>query len=859
MTGTIYQIEVNPQLPERLERLEELANNLWYSWDRPSLGLFASLSRPLWEATNHNPKAFLKRADQKRLEAKAENPVFLGALNRVLSTYDGYHEMPGLAHVHGQPFRDDDLIAYFCAEFGFHESLPIYSGGLGILAGDHCKAASDMGLPFIGVGLLYRQGYFSQTLDADGQQQATYTDSDFDDLPVSPVLDAEGGELRIGVELPGRLVQAKVWEVRVGHVRLILLDTWLPENSAFDREITHRLYGGDKTTRIEQEILLGVGGARALEKLGLKPTVWHVNEGHAAFLILERIRGLVGEGLPFAAALETVAAGTVFTTHTPVPAGHDNFSEEMIRHYFSAWCQELGLDAATLLSLGAEPGKSDFNMTALALRGSRHHNGVSRIHGGVSANICRYLWPQIQPAENPMDYVTNGVHLPTFLAPEWFDTFERYLGIGWQARQTEPANWRGIAEIPDATFWSIRQQLKAKLLKLVRERICAQHKRNQGSPAHLDRLLKLVDPDNPNILTIGFARRFATYKRAALLFHDPRWLRELICQTDQPVLFLFAGKAHPADQPGQEIIRRIAHMARRPEFEGRILLVEGYDLHLSRALVAGVDVWLNNPIYPLEASGTSGMKAAMNGALNLSVLDGWWGEGYDESNNDNGNAGNGWAIKPAPAHLDETQRDAEEARSLYEILQDQVIPTYYRTGPMGYSPEWVAMAKCSIATIAPRFNVTRMVGEYVRKFYAPAAEYGRRYATDNFAVARDVAQWKARVRAAWPGVRLLRLDPPARRMKFGNTLRIEIAIQLNGLVPDDVTVEALIGRPGLAAGSSKLRRYALPCTGSAQHGEALYTLDLTPEQCGRLEYRVRIFPTHADLIHPFETGLMLWL
>ncbi|MDR0776875.1 MAG: alpha-glucan family phosphorylase [Azonexus sp.] len=851
MTGTIYQIEVNPQLPERLERLEELANNLWYSWNRPTQHLFASLLQPLWHATNHNPKAFLKRADQKRLEAAAENPVFLGALNRVLSAYDGYHKMPGLAHVHGQSFHADDLIAYFCAEFGFHESLPIYSGGLGILAGDHCKAASDMGLPFIGVGLLYRQGYFSQTLDANGQQQATYADSDFADLPLSPVRDTEGGEVRIEVELPGRKVQAKVWEARVGHVRLILLDTWLAENSASDCEITHRLYGGDKTARIEQEILLGVGGTRALAKLGLKPTVWHVNEGHAAFLILERIRDLVGGGLSFAAALEAVAASTVFTTHTPVPAGHDHFPEEMIRQYFSGWCQKLGLDAATLLALGAEPGKSDFNMTALALRGSRHHNGVSRIHGSVSSSICRYLWPQILPTENPMDYVTNGVHIPTFLAPEWFDTLDSYLGIGWQQRQTEPSNWRGIAEIPDATFWSIRQQLKAKLLKLVRERICAQHKRNQGSPAHLDRLLKFVDPGNPNILTIGFARRFATYKRAALLFHDPQWLHELISQAGRPVLFLFAGKAHPADQPGQEIIRRIAQMARKPEFEGRILLVEGYDLHLSRTLVAGVDVWLNNPIYPLEASGTSGMKAAMNGALNLSVLDGWWGEGYDDS----GDTVNGWAIKPAPAHLDEAQRDAEEARSLYEILQDQVIPTYYRTGPMGYSPEWVAMAKCSIASIAPRFNVTRMVGEYVRKFYAPAAEVGRRYAADDFTVARDVAQWKARVRAAWSGVRLRRLDQPERRLKFGNALHIEIAVQLNGLAPGDVVVEALVGRPG----NEKLRHYRLQCTGNTEHGEALYTLNLTPEQCGRLEYRIRIFPTHASLTHPFETGLMLWL
>ncbi len=856
MTGTVYKLEVNPRIPARLERLEELANNLWYSWDRPTRSLFAQLSDPLWKATNHNPKAFLKRADQKRLEATAENPVFLGTLNRVVSAYDTYHELPTMAHVHGRPFKDDDLIAYFCAEFGFHESLPIYSGGLGILAGDHCKAASDMGLPFIGVGLLYRQGYFHQTLDANGKQQATYSDSDFDDLPVKPLCDAAGKEVQIDVEFPGRTIHAKVWEVQAGHVRLILLDTWLAQNSEHDREITHRLYGGDKTTRIEQEILLGVGGVRALSALGLKPTVWHVNEGHAAFLILERIRSLVKSGLPYAAAIEAVASNVVFTTHTPVPAGHDHFSEEMIRHYFSSWCQGLGVPCEQLLALGAEPGKADFNMTALALRGSRHHNGVSRIHGDVSADICRYLWPQIDPAENPMDYVTNGVHLPTFLATEWFETFERYLGTGWRERQTEPAAWDGIARIPDPTFWSIRQQLKSQLLQLVRDRVREQHQRNQGSPAHLDRLLKFVDPENPNVLTIGFARRFATYKRAALIFQDPAWLSEIISQTGRPVLFLFAGKAHPADQPGQEIIRKIAEMAKLPEFEGRILLVEGYDLHLSRSLVAGVDVWLNNPIYPLEASGTSGMKAAMNGALNLSVLDGWWGEGYD----DEGDVLNGWAIKPAPGHLNESQRDAEEARTLYELLQDHVIPTYYRTGPMGYSPEWVAMSKQSIATIAPRFNVIRMVAEYVKKFYAPAASHGRRYVSNDYAVARTIAEWKARIRAAWPGVRLHRLDTPERRLTFGTSLQIQVAVQLNGLSPEDVTVEALIGRPSPNGNfTRRARHYPLATAGVTGNGEMLYTIDLTPELCGKLEYRIRIFPSHPALIHKFEPGLMIWL
>ena len=855
MTGTLYHLEVNPDIPPRLERLEELANNLWYSWDRPSRALFASLSSALWQATGHNPKAFLKRADQKRLEAAADNPVYLGSLNRVLSAYDTYHGLPVGSHPHARPFRNDDLIAYFCAEFGFHESLPIYSGGLGILAGDHCKAASDLGLPFVGVGLLYRQGYFHQTLDGDGRQHATYSDSDFDDLPVTPLTTPEGGDVRVSIDMPGRTVQVKVWEVRVGHVRLILLDTWLPENSDHDREITHRLYGGDRSTRIEQEILLGVGGVRALAAVGLKPTVWHVNEGHAAFLILERIRGLMQAGLDYAAALEAVAANVVFTTHTPVPAGHDHFSEAMIREYFGRWCQDLGIACDQVVALGMEPGKSEFNMTALAIRGSRHHNGVSRIHGEVSARICGHLWPQVAAEENPMDYVTNGVHIPTFLATEWYETFDRYLGVGWQQRQTDGACWEGVERIPDQTFWSIRQLLKSQLLHLVRARIREQHGRNQGSPAHLDRLLRLADPGKPNVLTIGFARRFATYKRAALLFQDPAWLEEIVSDPERPVLFLFAGKAHPADQPGQEIIRSIADMARRPEFEGRILLVEGYDLHLSRRLVAGVDVWLNNPIYPLEASGTSGMKAAMNGAINLSVLDGWWGEGYEVRDG----IPNGWAIKPASGHLDEARRDAEEARTLYELLQDQVVPTYYRTGPMGYSPEWVAIAKRSIASITPRFNVARMVGEYAQKFYAPAARQGRRYAADGYTPACDVAAWKARVRAAWPAVRLRRLDEPTRRMKFGQALRLEVAVQLDGLAPSDVTVEALFGRPDSEHYHSRARHYELAPIGANDRGEQIFALDLTPEQCGKLEYRLRAFPSHPLLTHKFELGLMAWL
>ncbi len=853
MPGTLYPLEVNPTIPARLARIEELANNLWYSWDRPTRALFSSLSRPLWQAVSHNPKAFLKRIDQKRLEAAADDAIFLGRLNRVLSAYDSYHDMPPSAYAHAQQFQADDLIAYFCAEFGFHESLPIYSGGLGILAGDHCKAASDMGLPFVGVGLLYRQGYFHQQIDAVGGQTPTYFDSDFDDLPVSPVVAPDGREMHIYVALPGRQVEVKLWEVRVGHVRLILLDTHLASNSAHDRDITHRLYGGDKTTRIEQEILLGVGGVQALATIGLKPTVWHINEGHAAFLVLERIRGLMRDGLDFATALEAVAAAVVFTTHTPVPAGHDHFSEEMIRQYFAEWCTELGVPPEQLLALGAEPGQKEFNMTALAIRGSRYQNGVSRIHGEVSSRICSHMWPQIEPAENPMSYVTNGVHLSTFLATEWHETFERHIGIGWQQRQNDPAFWEGISHIPDQTFWSIRQMLKAQMLHLVRDRLREQQTRTQGSAAHLDRILRYADPARPHALTIGFARRFATYKRAALLFQNLDWLRQLVSDPERPVIFIFAGKAHPADQPGQALIRRIAEIGNMPEFEGHVLLVEGYDLHLSRRLVAGVDVWLNNPIYPLEASGTSGMKAAMNGAINLSVLDGWWGEGYDPEKP------NGWAIKPAPAHMSEAQRDAEEARTLYEILQDQVIPTYYRTGPSGFSPEWVALAKRSIISVAPRFNVMRMVGEYADRFYAAATLQARLYGADNYGPARTVATWKAQVQRAWPGVRLSRLDPPRPRMAFGESIRIEIAVYANGLAPQDIAVEAIFGRPANGRGSSRERHYSFVHAGQTGDGALIFALDLTPEQCGKLEYRIRAYPFNPLLTHKFETGLMLWL
>jgi starch phosphorylase len=848
--GTPFVLEVQPKIPRRLARLRDLAGNLWYSWDRATHELFARLDPELWNAAGHNPKALLKRIDERRLVDAADDTAVLGAFNRVLSAYDTYHSEP-LRRNGAELLRATDLVAYFCAEFGFHESLPIYSGGLGILAGDHCKAASDMLLPFVGVGLLYRQGYFFQTIDVEGSQHAQYFDSDFDDMPVAPVADEHGHDLRVPVELPGRTIMVKVWQARVGHVTLYLLDTNLEENGERDRDIAHRLYGGDRTTRVEQEIVLGVGGVRALAAVGVTPTVWHINEGHAAFLIVERIRGAMAQGPDFRTALEAVAASTVFTTHTAVPAGHDHFAEDVIRTYFDGMCRERGMTPEQLLELGRMPGSHEFNMTALAVRGSRHHNGVSRIHGGVSSRMLGALWPQVPPEENPVDHVTNGVHVPSFLAPEWVDIFDRTLGPDWAQRLTDARTWERLAEMPDHIFWSVRQHLKAQMLHLVRWRIREQHVRNQGSEAHLDRLLRLAAPDNPNVLTIGFGRRFATYKRAGLLFENLDELRKIVSDAARPVLFIFAGKAHPADTPGQDTIRQLVQIARMPEFEGRILFVEGYDLRLARRLVSGVDVWLNNPIYPLEASGTSGMKAAINGVVNLSVLDGWWDEGYEGDN--------GWAIKPAAQALEQYKRNREEAQTLYEILQDQVLPLYYARGSQGFSPDWVRLAKRSIATLLPRFNTSRMLDEYAAKLYLPAAQQGRRYAEDGFAGARAVAQWKARVGAAWPKVGIRRLDAPQKRIALGASLRIEVALEIDGLAPSDVVVELLLAREGLGSREGRARHELVHDGTRTERGEHRFVLDLEPELCGRLDYRIRAYPCHELLTHPFELGLMLWV
>lgn len=850
MSGTRFKLEAQPTIPEQLSKLQTLASDLLYSWDRAARGLFRRLDVDLWSACGHNPKVFLRRVSQQSLDAAVDDRVFMEDYNQVVSSYESYFEKG----MHGDitPLLDpeQDLIAYFCAEFGFHESFPIYSGGLGILAGDHCKAVSDLGIPFVAIGLLYRQGYFSQTIDARGHQQANYTSMDFDDLPIRPAKDENGVEVHVEVEFPERKVILKVWHAKAGHISLYLLDSDLLENSEADRSITFQLYGGDAQTRIQQEIILGIGGVRALNALGLRPNVWHINEGHAAFQIVERCREYLADGMDFDSSLELVAAATVFTIHTPVIAGHDIFAEELVTRFFSQYTKQLGISLSHFLKLGGTPNNhGGFNMTSLALRGSRFHNGVSRIHGGVASKMESYIWPEIPADENPISYVTNGIHAQTFLAREWVNLFDTRFHA-WRNELLNESYWSCIDDIPDHRFWSLRQELKSEMLTYVCARITYQYRRNGYSEGQIKRITQNLSQPERNVLILGFARRFATYKRANLIFSDPQRLARLVSDPERPVLLIFAGKAHPNDTPGQELIRSIHEFTQRPEFLGKVVVLEGYDMAVARKLVTGVDVWLNTPEYPLEASGTSGQKAAINGVINLSVLDGWWGEGYDNEN--------GWAIVPHGQQFDADFRDREEASDLLDILEYEVIPSFYERSSHGYSTSWVTMAKASMKSCIPRFNAQRMVRDYVKNYYSLAKKQHALLATHNGAPAIEMANWKKKIDENWKNLRIKRLDTNQTVVKQSETLPIKVSAFLNGLSPDDVAVECIISSQQLDGTFKVHQRYRLQQT-EVTGDETIFSLDLKPSLPGINFYQLRIYPYHQHLSHPFETGYIIWL
>lgn len=893
MEGQVTPLRVSPRLPAAIERLRDLASNLWFSWSPSARSLLARLDPELWLRTENNPQLFLRCLDQGILDRAARDPAYIRDYRRVLAEFDAYLEpapagSSGNDRAHagravsesacgafaGGGRGGDDLIAYFCAEYGFHESFPIYSGGLGILAGDHCKTASDLRLPFVAVGLLYRQGYFRQRIDRLGRQFADYVDHDPQDSPVCPAVDPAGNPIVVDCGFPGRAVLAKVWRAEVGRVSLLLLDTNLPENAGDDRDITKLLYGGGRELRLRQEAVLGIGGVRALRAAALSPTIWHINEGHAALSILERLRENVQSGLDPDVALEAIAANTLFTTHTPVAAGHDVFNAELVAEHFRDLMPQLGITREQLLGLGRyTAGDKEFNMTRLALRGASAVNGVSKIHGKVSSELCASHWPDIRPLANPVGYITNGVHVPTFIRQVWVDLFNECLGPDWQQHLCDRGMAERIMEIPDERFWYANQQNKRQVLHALRSRLTRQWTRNGVSEAHTRRLLKYLDPDHPDVLTVGFARRFATYKRATLLFNDLSTLEALLADDDRPILFVFSGKAHPADEPGQWMMREIQRISSQPPFVGRILLVEGYDIGMGRLLTSGVDVWLNTPVHPFEASGTSGMKAALNGTANLSVLDGWWAEGYDGTN--------GWAIPPSPEDAGVEERDRQDAATLYEILQDEVLPLYYERDPrQGFSQGWVRMCKRAIVTSLPNFNSERVVRDYARIFYGPAGQRGRRLSADNHAAARNLADWKARVRSAWTGVAMRRIGESPRDIDFDDSIGLEVEVELNGLEPEDIRVECVLSRQlasGLPAedhgyadtpraregivriGGRTISIETFSPTASATDGVCRYRLKLRPPWAGALTYEIRAVPRHPDLAHPYEVGLMRWL
>jgi starch phosphorylase len=856
-TGSSYSIEIRPVLPEQFARLPELTNDLYYSWNYTVRGLFRHLDSDCWNACGHNPKVFLRRLRQHKIDAAARDPILLTEYRQVLSSYDTYLEQKPTIRIDEYLDSDTDLVAYFSAEYGFHESMPIYAGGLGILAGDYCKAMSNLWVPFVGIGILYHEGYFRQRIDCQGVQIAERLRSDSSDMPVTLALDAGGKEISVQVELPGRQIDLRVWQVIVGHIRLYLLDSDVATNKPEDRGLTAQLYGGDGDTRIQQEIILGIGGVRALRALGLQPTVWHINEGHAAFQILERCREHIKAGMAFDSAIELVAAGTAFTTHTPVPAGHDVFDENVMRHYFRDFIQALGIPEKQFMELGISPRSTGgFSTTTLAIHGSRFRNGVSRIHGELASEMESDLWPDIQARENPMAAITNGADVDTYLARSWNALFEMYMGGGWHAQLTQVQFWETfISNIPGHVFRSVRQLLKAAALEEISRRATIQFERCAQTKSLCKHLTRNLTSHNLDTLLIGFARRFAMYKQAGLVFRDLERLARLVNDPDRPVTLVFAGKAHPNDKQGQALLRRVYEISLRPEFQGRVILLEDYNLSMTRELLPGVDVWLNTPKYPMEACGTSGMKAAINGVLNLSVLDGWWAEAY--------NGKNGWAITPHPESDDDT-REQLEAEELMNILEYQVIPAYYARNREGEPEAWTRMAKASMMSILPRFNTIRMALDYLRESYGPAARESRRLLQNNASGARELAAWKQKIMQNWSGIQGRLTSPVPASISSREQLPVEVEVQLNGLDASDIVVECIFGRE---TGTGEFEtEHCLPFTlaDSTAGAVARYRCELfdTAKSCqqgGQQVFKIRMYPCHTLLNHPLECGRMIWL
>ena len=838
---------MRPALPPALSRMSQLAYNLFWSWEPTIRNLFRRMDTGLWRLSGHNPVSMLGRIPQETLERLAADPRYLALYRRACERFDAYmHRTEALAAASGQ----QKLIAYFSMEYGIVECMPTYSGGLGVLSGDFMKASSDSDLPIVGVGLLYQTGYLQQYLNPDGWQQERYPLNDFYTLPIAPVRNEVGSELKIQVQLPTGVVWIKVWVMEAGRVKLYLLDTNIPENDRPEhRGITDALYSGDNHVRMRQEIVLGIGGLRTLKALGFEPTVYHMNEGHSAFLALERIRLLIGEqGLSFAEALEASRNNNVFTTHTSVPAGIDIFDSGVMWEYFHDYCRETGIEFEQLMGLGRRNPQDTyerFSMALLAIKTSCFRNAVSRLHRHVSQEMFQELWPQLPVWEIPITSITNGVHLLSWLSSDLAMLYDQYLQPDWRERLTDPKTWEQVQDIPDQELWEAHRRRKRSLVGFVRERQ-AECARNRKAPSvELRRAAEVLDPE---AFTIGFARRFATYKRATLLFRDINRLKRILGNAEQPVQIVIAGKAHPKDHPGKELIRQVVQLSRDPDLSKRLVFVEDYEIGVARELVGSVDVWLNNPRRGEEACGTSGMKAGINGVLNLSILDGWFDEAYEYTG--------GWAVGDRIPYSED--QDEAHASAIYSLLENELVPAFYDRD-QGVPREWMQRMKRSIMYLSPQFNCQRMVDEYMAELYEPAHGAWTEVRRDGFAKARQLAEWNAAIGKVWDQIQFVELgQPPDGPVLSGKPVPVRTAVNLAGLKAEDVRVEVVVGRVGVNGQLEDTEVMVLPAI--EQRGTVVvFGKEIVPQQTGRMGYALRIAPNHyGDPVTRPCSALLKW-
>jgi starch phosphorylase len=844
---------VKPSLPKPLEALAPIAQNLRWSWNARAVELFRWVDPEAWEQSEHDPVRMLGLVSKERLAELTDDGPFMAFLATVGEDLDRYLEEPRWFETARQN-SPLGRVAYFSPEFGVSEALPTYSGGLGVLAGDHLKAASDLGVPLVGVGLLYRQGYFRQQLTADGWQQERYPALDPHAMPLTLLSGSDEAPLKIAVDVAGASCVAQVWLAQIGRVSLLLLDCDVEENDPEERSITDRLYAGGSEHRLRQEIVLGIGGVRALRAAGTDADVYHSNEGHAGFLGLERIRELVaGDVLGFHEALEAVRATTVFTTHTPVPAGIDVYSGDLLERYVASFAKECGVAFEELLALGEvnppAPGddltKRNFNMAVMGMRLAGRANAVSKLHGQVSRKLFSEMWSAVPIEEVPIVSVTNGVHTPTWLGPEIAEVLSRKLSPGW-AESGSPGKWERIEGVSDAELWRARERARERLVFFIRRRLRSQLLARGATDAETAWTEEIFDP---GVLTIGFARRFAQYKRATLMLSDPDRLKRLLLSADRPIQVVIAGKAHPLDDAGKEMIRRLVHFASDPEVRGRFAFIEDYDMEVARVLVQGCDVWLNNPRRPLEACGTSGMKAALNGALNCSVLDGWWDECFDGAN--------GWAIGSRDTSDDLDYQDRADARALYDVFEREIVPRFYDRSEGPIPRRWLERVKASMLSLSPFVSAARMVRDYVENLYEPAAVRGGRMSKNSFAPARELAEWKSRIRSAWDDVAVVNLEGDERASAVGEQRRVGATVRLGNLSTDDVMVQLAHGQVG-ANGELVAPAVAEMRAESCTEGVCIYRGSFVTEHSGLYGFAVRVIPSHADLIDPMEMGLITW-